>query len=150
MTARNSSNESSSGNGSAALEQITRFERDWFERVRHGAIAELAGMLPKDYTFISSEGQLLTSEEAFRRLKAIEFTRLRVGEMTVRNYGNVVVLVTQLQINGSMGQQDVSGDYTHTRVYVRREGQWTPVSGQSTRNYSRRGAKSKKGNVAGF
>lgn len=115
------------------IEQITRLDRDWFLAVRRRSWQEVGAMLPEDYTFISSQGQLLSKTQGLQRLEEIDYQRLEVEEIAVRNYGQVVVLVAILKVAGKHGAQDVSGDYCHTRVYVQRDGAWTPVSGQSTR-----------------
>ena len=116
------------------IEQINRLERDWFLAVRQRSWHDAAALLPDDYTFISSQGQLLNKAQGLQRLEQIECSRLQVKEITVRNYGAVVVLVAILKIAGTLAAQDVSGEYCHTRVYVRRGECWTPVSGQSTRS----------------
>ena len=115
------------------IEQISELERNWFLAVRQRSWPHLAAMLPDDYTFISSQGQLLNKREGLQRLEEIECRRIEVKDITVRSYGPVAVLVAILKITGTLRAQDVSGEYCHTRVYVQRDGVWTPVSGQSTR-----------------
>ncbi|HEU5453914.1 MAG TPA: DUF4440 domain-containing protein, partial [Terriglobales bacterium] len=54
------------------IEQITELERDWFLAVRQRSWPHAAALLPDDYTFISSQGQLLNKREALLRLEEME------------------------------------------------------------------------------
>jgi hypothetical protein len=51
----------------------------------------------------------------------------------MRVYGNVVI-VNALTVNkGHRQERDVSGDFSYTRVYVKRDGRWQAVLSQYTR-----------------
>ena len=116
------------------IERVTRMERQWLDHLRRGEHDRLARMLPEDYTFITSEGNLMSKQDGIRRLREIDFQRIEVGETVARRYGEVAVLVTNLRLKAHLNGEDVSGNYCHTRVYAQCEGDWVPVSGQSTRS----------------
>lgn len=115
------------------VEALLLFERHWFDCFGSGAVQQLGQLVPEDYTFITSDGQLMNKAEGLRRLDSIQITQMTLGNMQVRTYGEVAVLVADFHLAGSIAGREASGRYCHTRVFARREGAWVPVSGQSTR-----------------
>jgi hypothetical protein len=51
----------------------------------------------------------------------------------MRVYGNVVIVNALTVSKGHRRERDVSGDFSYTRVYVKRDGRWQAALSQYTR-----------------
>ena len=51
----------------------------------------------------------------------------------MRVYGNTAVITGKAEVKGTLAGNDATGQYTFTRVYVKKGGQWQSVALQQTR-----------------
>ena len=90
--------------GGDDLDNLTRFEREWFAHLTRGELDQAAQALPEDYTFISSDGVLMGKTEGLDRLRETKFKNIRVENVSARRYGGVAVLVTRFQVRTERAQ----------------------------------------------
>ncbi len=114
-------------------EHVVQLERAWFDAYLKRDVATLDRILADDYTFIAPNGQVVTKSAGWSRLGRLHYDRLEVDDIHVRLYGDTAVLTARVQVEGRLGDEDLSGAYRHTRVYARQNGSWRAVAGQSTR-----------------
>jgi len=112
--------------------EVEKLERELFEAYQRRDISELNRILDDDYIFIAPNGQIRTKETA-RNFTWPSYEGLKVDEIRVRVYGEAAVLTGRVTIQGQPGMNDPSGEYRHTRVYVRQRGKWRAVSGHRAR-----------------
>lgn len=116
--------------------EIEQMEELWRAAMLKGNSGELANLLADDYTAITSAGAIQTKEQAIEGVRSGKFqlTSLNISDRKVRIYGLTAVVTSVAELAGSRHDQDVSGRYRYTRVYVRNAaGQWKIVSFEASR-----------------
>jgi ketosteroid isomerase-like protein len=116
--------------------EVEQMEDAWRTAMLKGNSAALEGLLADDYTGITAKGAIQTKEQAISNLKsgALQLTALTISDRKVRVYGSTAVVTSVAELTGSRNDQEVSGRYRYTRVYVRgAQGQWKIVSFEASR-----------------
>jgi ketosteroid isomerase-like protein len=116
--------------------EIDQLEDAWRTAMLKGNSAALDALLAEDYTAITAKGAIQTKEQALNNLKtgALQFTSLSISDRKVRIYGTTAVVTSLAELTGSRNDQELSGRYRYTRVYVRNpQGQWKIVSFEASR-----------------
>ena len=101
-----------------------------------GNSTTLENLLSDDYTAINAMGAIQTKEEAIANLRsgAFQLTALDISDRKVRIYGSTAVVTSLAELTGSRNNQEISGRYRYTRVYVRNAaGQWKIVNFEASR-----------------
>jgi ketosteroid isomerase-like protein len=125
--------------GSAAAQgvadQIKKMETDRAAAVVKGDWAKLEKETSDDYTLININGQMSNKSQMVEGFKSGQnkLTADDLSDMTVRVYDNVAVVTGKLDVKGTMGGKDVTGQGMFTRVYVKKGGHWQAVALQQTR-----------------
>jgi ketosteroid isomerase-like protein len=116
--------------------EIDQLEDKWRDAMLKSNGPVLDGLLADDYTAITATGAIQTKEQTLANLRsgALQLTELNVSDRKVRIYGSTAVVTSMAELAGSRDQQDMSGRYRYTRVYVRNAGgQWKIVSFEASR-----------------
>lgn len=121
--------------GSLVEQEVREMERQLGEALTRLDIAVLDGLLADDYVFTTSAGEVITKAQAMVDLQS---PNLRVelfnhDDIQVRVYGNAAVVIGRSTVKGRLRDQDLSGQYRYTRVYVRRQGRWQIVAAHLSR-----------------
>ncbi len=84
---------------------------------------------------METNGQMTNKSQMVEGFKSGQnkLTADDLSDMTVRVYGNVAVLTGKMDVKGTMGGKDVTGQGMFTRVYVKKGGHWQAVALQQTR-----------------
>lgn len=124
--------------------QIEKLEQDWREAVLHRNVSAMDSLLSDDYIAITSDGRLQSKDETLSNLRNgnMHFATLEFSDRKVRFYGQTALVTSRAEVSGTLADQDISGSYRYTRVYVRDgHGGWKIVSFEISR--IREGAESK-------
>jgi ketosteroid isomerase-like protein len=116
--------------------EIDQLEEAWRTAMLKGNSAALAGLLADDYTAITAKGAIQTKDQAISNLRsgALQLTELNISDRKVRIYGSTAVVTSLAELTGSKSDQEMTGRYRYTRVYVRNsQGQWKIVSFEASR-----------------
>ena len=116
--------------------EIDQAEDAWRAAMLKGNSAALDALLADDYTAITAKGAIQTKEQALSNLRsgAFQLSALNISDRKVRIYGNTAVVTSVAELTGSRKDQEVTGRYRYTRVYVRNsQGQWKIVSFEASR-----------------
>jgi len=116
--------------------EIDQSEEAWRAAMLKGNSAVLEDLLADDYTGITAKGAIQTKEQAINNLRtgAFQLTGLAISDRKVRIYGSTAVVTSVAELTGSKKDQDLTGRYRYTRVYVRNQaGQWKIVSFEASR-----------------
>jgi ketosteroid isomerase-like protein len=111
-------------------------EDAWRNAILKGNSVALEGLLADDYTGITAKGAIQTKEQAVINLKsgALQLTAINISDRKVRVYGATAVVTSLAELTGTKDDQELSGRYRYTRVYVRNSlGQWKIVSFEASR-----------------
>jgi ketosteroid isomerase-like protein len=116
--------------------EIDQMEEAWRTAMIKGNSAALAGLLADDYTAITAQGAIQTKDQAVANLHSgtVQITGLDISDRKVRVYGSTAVVTSLAVLVGGKQDQEITGRYRYTRVYVRNEqGQWKIVSFEASR-----------------
>jgi len=116
--------------------EIDQLEDAWRTAMLKGNRTALESLLADDYTAITAKGAIQTKDQALDNLKsgALELTSLSISDRKVRIYGTTAVVTSLAELTGSRNDQELTGRYRYTRVYVRNpQGQWKIVSFEASR-----------------
>jgi uncharacterized protein (TIGR02246 family) len=116
--------------------EIDQVEDQWKTAMLKGNGAALADLLADDYVGITAKGAIQTKDQAVANLKsgALQVTALTINDRKVRVYGATAVVTSLAELTGGKKDQEVTGRYRYTRVYVRNQtGQWKIVSFEASR-----------------
>jgi ketosteroid isomerase-like protein len=118
----------------AMIREILDLERHAKEAALHNDAVFTERMLADDYIAIGPLGTLITKRDAVfaRRSSQLHYDSIALSEMIVRVYGDTAVVTARAEVRGKNLEQDFSGPYRFTRVWVRRDGQWQTVSYRAT------------------
>lgn len=119
----------------------SRHEIDQLEQVWRNAIitrdaSALDGLLADDYIAITPNGTLQSKDQTLANLRSgtLHFNSIELSDRKVRFYGQTALVTSRAEVTGKNDDEDLSGAYRYTRVYVRDEqGQWKIVSFEASR-----------------
>jgi ketosteroid isomerase-like protein len=116
--------------------EIDQMEEAWRTAMLKGNSAAMDTLLADDYTAITAKGAIQTKEQAISNLRSgvLQLTALEISDRKVRIYGTTAVVTSVAELTGSRNDQEMTGRYRYTRVYVRNpQGQWKIVSFEASR-----------------
>jgi len=116
--------------------EIELLEEAWRTAMLKGNSAALENLLADDYTGITAKGAIQTKDQAIQSLKsgALQLTALEISDRKIRVYGTTAVVTSIAELTGSKTDQEITGRYRYTRVFVRNaQGQWKIVSFEASR-----------------
>jgi ketosteroid isomerase-like protein len=116
--------------------EIEQLEETWRNAILKTNTAALDALLSDDYTGITASGAIQTKQQAINSLRsgALQVSSLAISDRKVRIYGGTAVVTSLAVLTGSKKDQQVTGRYRYTRVYVRNPlGQWKIVSFEASR-----------------
>lgn len=105
--------------------------------VLKGDVATMKELYAEDYVSVSAvTGAPSTKADLLENLKAgkLKYDSIDVSDVKVQVYGPTMALVTsKAEVKGKLGDQDISGSYRGSRLFVKRGGKWQVVFFQSTK-----------------
>jgi hypothetical protein len=117
--------------------QVPRGQRHEFRHeIDQAEDAWRAAMLKGNSAALDALLAIQTKEQALSNLRsgAFQLSALNISDRKVRIYGNTAVVTSVAELTGSRKDQEVTGRYRYTRVYVRNsQGQWKIVSFEASR-----------------
>lgn len=114
--------------------EIDQLEQSWREAILHSDATVLNNLLSDDYTGITAKGMLQSKDEAVTNLRSRQIVSLEVSDRKVRFYGVTAVVTSLAQVQGTKGNEDISGSFRYTHVYVQdSSGVWKLVSSEASR-----------------
>ena len=118
----------------ASLQQMfTRMENEWAKADNTKDTKVLDRILADDWTYLGATG-IQTKAQHLADLKSggggLEFETL--ADIKVRVFGDTAVVSGSAEQRSSNKQNDTSGHYVWTDVFVKRHGRWQAVNSQDT------------------
>jgi ketosteroid isomerase-like protein len=117
-------------------QQVEALEEQWRTAQLAGDIATLDKMLSEDFIGISMTGQVNTKAQLLDRLRAhkVQIARLELSDMKVKLLGNIAIVTSRAEVEGTNDGMPIKGTYRYTRVYHRLPaGNWKITSFEATR-----------------
>jgi ketosteroid isomerase-like protein len=102
-----------------------------------GDVATFKDLYAEDYVSISAiTGAPSTKADLIENLKSgkLKYDSIDTSDIKVHVYGPTLALVTtKAEVKGKFGDQDISGSYRASRLFVKRGGKWQVVFFQSSK-----------------
>jgi ketosteroid isomerase-like protein len=116
-------------------EQIEDLEQDWREAALTNDIPAMDKLLSDDYLGITSTGEVVTKAQQLDHMRNRRFliTKLQSGDVKIKLIGNIAIVTSLAQVEGSSDGVELHGAYRYTRVYQRvASGAWKITSFEVT------------------
>jgi ketosteroid isomerase-like protein len=126
---------SAQGPDDQAKQDVEQMEKAWREAWVRGDPTALDRIHADDYLVINNLGQLHTKAQVMSdvRAGAFKYQSMEHKDVVMRVYGDVVIVNGRTVNKGHRRERDVGGEFSYTRVYVKRDGRWQAVLSQYTR-----------------
>jgi ketosteroid isomerase-like protein len=113
----------------AVLKAYRALDQAQFKKDR----ATMERLMTQDYVYTHSNGTVNDKAADIKETMSedIKWTDTKSDDLKVRTYGNVAVVTGQLTLTGS-AKNYVPGPRRITEIWVRRDGRWQSVGGQTT------------------
>ncbi len=116
--------------------EIIQLEQQWRQAQISENISEMDRLLAEDFLGITAAGQVVTKAQQLDRMRTrqIDLRRMDVSETKIKISGNLAVVTSLIQIDGTMDGRPVNGAFRYTRVYQRTPGAgWQITNFEATR-----------------
>jgi hypothetical protein len=122
---------SSAGGDAAAM--VTQLEREWVNAIVQKDVATIERLLAPDFTGTTGDVRY-GKAEAINDVKTGLHSTLDIEDVDARAYGDDTVVVTfDQQERSKHGDEDFSGHYLFTNVWVKQGGHWVAVASHGNR-----------------
>jgi ketosteroid isomerase-like protein len=114
---------------------ITDLERSWVAAIVTKDTATLNRLLAPEFNGTSPTGYAYSKEMAISDIKSGVYLvdRMDLEEISVNVYGDTAVAFTTQKENSKSGNEDLSGRYAYTDVWVKKNGRWQVVASHGSR-----------------
>jgi len=120
---------------------IEALEQQWRTAQLNDDVTAMDKLLSDDYLGITANGEVNTKEQFLDRMRnrTIVLTTLDMSEQKIKLVGQVAIVTSLAQVDGTAEGQPLTGRYRYLRVYQRLPGDtWRITNFESTRIPARR------------
>lgn len=116
--------------GSPAQQEVLATDDQRTEALRQGDAAALERIYADDYTLVTPAGVIRGKKEQVDEIRTgqLHYPSIEVLERTVRDYGDVAVVLSRDKYSIMRAGQQVGGDLRFTRVYKRFGKEWRLIA----------------------
>lgn len=117
-------------------EQIEDLEQQWRQAQLKDDIPTMDSLLADDFLGTTASGQVVTKSQQLDRMRThtVVISRLDLSDVKVKLIGQVAIVNSLAEIEGSADGNPLSGSFRYTRVYQRLpNGSWKITSFSATR-----------------
>lgn len=102
-------------------EQIVALEHDWQEAALNEDIPAMDKLLSEDYLGITATGEVVTKTQQLDHMRTRRFsiTSLHTSELKIKLVGNIAIVTSFAEVEGTSDGEPLKGAYRYTRVYQR-------------------------------
>jgi ketosteroid isomerase-like protein len=114
---------------------ITQLELKWALAIVNKDTATIDRLLAYEFNGTTPTGNTYSKERAIVDLKsgAYDVTMMNIDQIDVNVFGNTAVAFTSQNEISTYGNEDFSGHYHYTDVWVKRNGRWLVVASHGSR-----------------
>ena len=105
-------------------EQIVALEQQWQQAMLANDVSAMDNLLSDDYLGISATGEVFTKAQQLDHMRDRQFviTGLETSDRKIKLVGNIAIVTSLAQVEGTIDNQTLHGLYRYTRVYQRLPG----------------------------
>jgi ketosteroid isomerase-like protein len=125
-----------------AKHEVELMEQQWRQAQLAGDVPAMDRLLADDYVGISINGQVNTKTQQLDRMRnrSLVVTRIDFSDMKVKLVGQVAIVTSLADVDGTNENLPLNGQYRYTRVYQHLpSGAWKITNFELTRVPHRRG-----------
>ena len=102
-------------------EQIVALEREWQTAALAGDTTAMDKLLSEDYLGITPTGEVLTKAQQLDHMRdgKLLITKLNTSELKIKLVGNIAIVTSLAQVEGTSDGDPLHGAFRYTRVYQR-------------------------------
>jgi hypothetical protein len=119
---------------SGDAEFVKFLEDAWVNAIVHKNIDVLNRVMADDFKGVSANGQLYAKQEAIADVRsgfyAVE--NMQLQNVSVSVFGDMALVKFYQNEKSRLGDENSSGRYAFTDVWLRRDGEWRVISSQGT------------------
>jgi ketosteroid isomerase-like protein len=123
---------SPAANADDVQQTITRQEREWVSAILAKDTAAIDRLLAADFVGTTND-QKYFKDDAIKDVKTGTHESLELKDIEVRVFGNTAIATMSQNEKSKHGNEDFSGQYLFTDVWVKTDGQWRAVSSHGSR-----------------
>ena len=114
-------------------EQLRKIEQDWADAYVKRDTAFAQKITADDFAFVGPDGNIVKKDEYVKSMTGDTiFAEFKLENLNVRIYGDTAVAIGTCAIKAQAKEEDESGKFSFTDVFVKQKGEWKAVSGQVT------------------
>jgi ketosteroid isomerase-like protein len=119
---------------STDAEFIGFLEEAWVNAILQKNVNVLDRVMANDFTGVSPNGQRYTKEEAIADVRSGAYTveSMKVDNVKVRIVGDMAIVTYYQNEKSKFGDEDCSGRYVFTDVWVNRNDDWQVIASHGT------------------
>jgi len=115
-----------------AAQVVTQHEREWVNGIVQKDTGIIEKLLADDFIGTTNDVRY-GKAEAVNDVKTGVHSTLDLEDVNVRVYGDTAIVTFDQNERSKHGDEDFSGHYMFTNVWVKRNGQWQAVSSHGSR-----------------
>ena len=107
-------------------DELQALEQRWAEIIEQRDVAAADELLADDFVLASVGGVSphMPKHDWLAGLPSLDTRSLSVSDIDARVFGEVAVVKARLRWDASMGDRDLTGEYTVADVFTRADGRW--------------------------
>jgi ketosteroid isomerase-like protein len=120
---------------------IEQLEQQWRTAELNADVVGMDKLLSDDFLGITAVGEVNTKQQFLDRMsnRSITLSTLEMSEQKIKLVGQVAIVTSLAQVDGTSDGQPLTGRFRYTRVYQRLPGdQWRVTNFEATRIPARR------------
>jgi ketosteroid isomerase-like protein len=123
-------------------EQVAGMDEQWRSAILADDAGSMDKLLSDDYLGITGAGQAVTKMQQLDRMRSrsLALTRIDLSDVKIKVLGQVAIVTSIAELDGTMDSKPVHGAFRSTRVYQRLPGgTWKLTNFEATRVHRSRG-----------
>lgn len=112
-----------------ALREIMQAERRLVVSVQRKDMEALNQIWADEYLGTAPNGRVVDKADLMAAVKggAIELEQIEFADLKLRLFGNIGVVTGRADVKAKVSEEDFSGSYRGTGIFIKREDGWHPV-----------------------
>lgn len=112
-------------------EEIIKIEEELRQAMLTGDINKLDTLISDSLLFMAPNGVAATKQMDLNAHKSgiQKMTKLSPSEQQIETYDNLAIVTVKMQMEGTYGGTDISGDYRYIRTWAKINSHWQIVAG---------------------
>jgi ketosteroid isomerase-like protein len=119
-------------NSEETQQVITRLEHEWVTAILAKDTATIDRLLAADFVGTTND-QKYFKDDAIKDVQTGTHDSLELNDIDVRVFGNTAIATMSQDEKSKHGDEDFSGKYLFTNVWIKTDGQWRAVASHGSR-----------------